>query len=408
MNLVHGINIGHISYKRSDTEEINHICYAIKQLKQDSQLHSMSNKDYFQAIDNRCGTTHNVTALSVFSATSSGIMMLFTIPLNAVIVYCILKERKRRFKSLFYKLLLNIAVADLLTGLIVDPTTVNAISKEALREKLKTYEVYFVHLSLFFTDAVALITMTILSIERILALILPIKHHQGMKKKYENLLVFATWPTSFALVAPYFRLNFIKELLVFSTIDVVACTISLVVTTLIVRRSVTKVTVISKNFEMTSMTNENPPPNKRVAGGSNSSATGNYRVDMNNCVPIPIQNNPLQVNTKIKKSKKKEIESPQAQKKATRAFILMLVVFVVTYLPTCVTMIYMNVCPECDCLTIHVMRDISILSILSSSLFRPLNFILTLKHLRKCVRGIFIKSQRDSITSTTTGVGYSG
>ena len=72
----------------------------------------------------------------------------------------------------------------------------------------------------------------------------------------------------------------------------------------------------------------------------------------------------------------------RSQKKATRTFILMLLVFVLTYLPTAVTMVYMNACTECNCVVVHVMRNVSILSILSSSIFRPLNFILTLKHLR--------------------------
>ena len=71
------------------------------------------------------------------------------------------------------------------------------------------------------------------------------------------------------------------------------------------------------------------------------------------------------------------------QKKTTRTFLIMLCVFVATYLPT--AMIFMNVCTTCNCMAVHIMRDVSSISILSSSVFRPLNFILTLSHLRTTV-----------------------
>ena len=81
------------------------------------------------------------------------------------------------------------------------------------------------------------------------------------------------------------------------------------------------------------------------------------------------------------------------QQRATRTFLIMLCVFVATYLPTVITMIFMNVCTTCNCLVIHIMRDVSVLSILSSSVLRPLNFIMTLKHLRIAVYQILGKKK---------------
>jgi len=162
--------------------------------------------------------------------------MLFTIPLNTVIIYSLIKERKKKYKSLFYKLLLNIALADLLTGLISDPSAVSFHTKEALRLKLSLLEIYVMHISVFFTDAVALLTLSVLSIDRIIALVFPIKYYKGMKKRTENILVFMVWPIALLLVLPYFKLKFIRQLLVFSSINITVTILSLIVTTITYRQ----------------------------------------------------------------------------------------------------------------------------------------------------------------------------
>ena len=103
-------------------------------------------------------------------------------------------------------------------------------------------------------------------------------------------------------------------------------------------------------------------------------------------------------------------QQARIQKKATQTFLIMLCVFAVTYLPTAVTMIFMNVCTTCNCMTVHIMRDVSSISILSSSVFRPLSFILTLRHLRTTVlfqlgiskRNKNKKDKNDDETKNTT------
>ena len=59
------------------------------------------------------------------------------------------------------------------------------------------------------------------------------------------------------------------------------------------------------------------------------------------------------------------------ERKVTLAFLKMLLVFIVTYLPTLVMVICLNI-PNIKCDTIHIFRDISVLGILSSSLFLSL------------------------------------
>lgn len=75
--------------------------------------------------------------------------------------------------------------------------------------------------------------------------------------------------------------------------------------------------------------------------------------------------------------------SSRNQAKITKAFQRLIIVFIIAYLPTAVTMIYMNVCEKCDCIVVHVMRDLSMVSLLSSSVLRPVVFIRSLTILTK-------------------------
>ena len=84
-----------------------------------------------------CNSTVNtIVPLSIFSASTAAIMSTVTIPTAGIIVLTIINNSKRRCKGLFYKLLLNIAIADLFTGIIVDVASINFHIKSFLCGKI--------------------------------------------------------------------------------------------------------------------------------------------------------------------------------------------------------------------------------------------------------------------------------
>ena len=289
----------------------------------------MSNKDFLKSIDYRCGTVTNSTALSVVSTAAAGVFMVFTVPLNAVIIYSLVKEHRKKYKSLFYKLLFNIAMADLLTGLIADPSAVNSTTKEALRQKIRLTDIYFIHVSLFFTDAVALLTLTVLSIERIIALVFPIKHHNGIRKRTENLLVISVWPLAMLLILPYFQIKFIRQLLVFSSINIIFTVLSLIVTTITYRY---KLGVNKTKKSARERTNTNKEMDTKLQKPSLNESDGAVVFNKQSLDSLPDKEHQSQ-NVVIEKRLSNDRQF-SSQQKATRTFILMLLVFVITYLPT--------------------------------------------------------------------------
>ena len=365
--------------------------------------------DALLSINEKCGTTNNMTALSIFSAVVSSGLAVTSIPLNLLIIICILRGRRRQFKSVFYKLLLNIAIADLLTGLISDPSSINFHIKEALEINISIVDAYVLHLSVFFTDAVALNTMTLLSFDRLIALSFPLKYFKGIKRRNETVLVLATWPVAVAVVAPYFKVHFIKQLAIFSAVNVSVAIVSLFVNTVVYKTkgrnkiltsipaiNKMQVTTVNIDFKNSNVSNDVKPKepgsdqeNDTMVSGINTSpeqihdtrvAKGLSDLSIISYTSTP--NNKSAIKQKVGTVKSTGMS---LQQKSTRSFLYMLLVFVLTYLPTCIMMIYMNFCVSCNCTAIHIMRDLSILSILSSSVFRALNFIISLKYLRESI-----------------------
>ena len=377
--------------------------------------------DFTDKIDKRCGTLNNQTALSIFSGSAVSILMLLTIPLNTLVVFVLIKNRNQtRYNSLFYKLLLNIAIADLLTGLVADPGTVNFYVKEALRLKPSESEIYLVHLSTFFTDAVALCTQTLLSIDRIIAIVSPIKHFHGMRQITGCLLVISNWIFGACIVLPYFKIGYIRQFFLFCITNITMTFASLIVIIVMYRIKLKPIaasaTVMKYKVNTTLLvdvklksgpTTENV--NFRDLNKSSKSETDENDValdDSNIGKAVSLVSNVGEGQV----SSEKLISKKQAnnQQKATKAFLVMLCVFVATYLPTAVTMILMNVCTTCNCLAIHIMRDVSSTSILSSSVFRPLSFILTLKNLRKTVfEKLGVKKYKIQNDTKTSGMSRS-
>ena len=446
-----------------------------------------------------CGTFHNITELSIFSATSSAILGAATAFINWPIFYCITKAKfcsDPKYRVFFYKLLINIAFADLLKGIIGGASSVVYHTKEALHiTEQVDIDAPIVHVSLLITDAVALVSITILSIDRIIALLLPIKYRTGFSTFTENLAVLSIWPLAVAIVAPYFKTNYIKELAIFAGIAITIAVSSLIVLTYAFKkkfnyklRSISKQYVSSSEISTISEPQQlrdpvhdsimietvskmnREPINKKLSDESISSFASinsqslmwknqvkranmprnsqampdsqlgrsrpenfmnqtdlsskqipdmpndifRYKgssVSMNAKSEIVFSSidKPIYENTSLNKTfdrpiapepssgsqssikRKAQPKLSRHERRVTETFMKMLMVFMGTYTPIVISIIYMNVSSETyvHCVVRHVLRDLTVVFILLSSLLRGLNFIMTLRRLRKLIKSIF-------------------
>ena len=249
-----------------------------------------------------------------------------------------MKEKKLKI-LFFYKLVLTLAFADLLTGLVACPSSISNHLKESLYIPLSDFEIYLQHTTLLFTDAVALITLTFLSFDRLFCIMYPVKYFNGISKRFHTFILVLPWPLAATLIAPtYIIFKFIKQLVFFTSINISFAMMSLVGTMFATR----------------------------------------YALYQRSNVPIS-----LDCSNKLPRRRESIATLNKAQTTITTTFLRMIVVFIISYVPMAITVVYMNVCEDCDCTLIHIMRDVSIISLLSSSALRPVTFILNLKVLKK-------------------------
>ena len=75
-------------------------------------------------------------------------------------------------------------------------------------------------------------------------------------------------------------------------------------------------------------------------------------------------------------------ELSRMEKRATNTFVMMLCIFLGCYIPVVAMGLYNLLCNNCNCLSVHIFRDLIILLVMSSSGLRALNFLLRLTAVR--------------------------
>ena len=180
-----------------------------------------------------CNTTHHMTVLSFFTAGLSFILLVTTFILNIVLFTALTRNRERLKKYMFYKMLLNICVADLLTSLISDTTSISFDTKEGLRQHMTKFEIVVMHCGLFVINGVSILTLALLCADRVVALLKTTVYIEGMSARRGYFLILLTWICSCLLCTPYLFIGYIRYLSIFSGGTVTIAFVSLMVAAIV-------------------------------------------------------------------------------------------------------------------------------------------------------------------------------
>lgn len=312
-----------------------------------------------------CGVTHDVKALSFFTAGVCGLLVIFTVTLNSLILFTIGRNHRKTFKPVFFRAIFNIALADLFTGLVVDTLSLNYVVKEGLGLSFTKAEKQLSHVSFFIFSGVSVLTMGLVSIERLWALVRPLNHFKGMQMWKSVVILIGTWVAAISISMSYFKVGFIKCLVVFACSTVILSVVLMIATIIVYQRRMSE----------------------------NQKKRGRYSI--------------ARSDSSVRNSKQLNVKGnfrQAGERRVTKTFLLMLVVFLVSYLPTCTMIIYMNNCVECNCKLIHSMRDLTFLFMVAGAALRPINFIARLNVLRRSVKklvtGLCTNSQDETPQNT--------
>ena len=306
-----------------------------------------------------CTPFHNVTALSVFTMTTSATLSLTTTTANILLILALSRNMNKVKNSMFYKLLFNIGIADLLTGVFTDTVSISVHTKEGFSIPVSILEKKLMHSAFFSISGASILTMGELCIDRMLSILRPLKYRYGPKGVKGVLIIFLPWLMSGVLIVPYFKVRYIRYLEIFSFVTVVSVFLSIVA-----------VVVVNKLYLK--------PPIK-TSGGTDGKSFHTIEIKLSS-------------HSEGKKSSgavlRRHSQGVVLEERVNKSFLVMLFMFLVTYLPSTTMTLYMNFCTRCHCMTIYCLRDLTFLCILSSALWRPLYFMLRMKNISKEVKNV--------------------
>ena len=163
-------------------------------------------------ISYNCTEVMAPVTLSYLSAIIGSIYCPITTIGNGLVILAILIDPFKELRTQFNFFVVNLAVADLITGAIIDPFTSWAHYQEAKRvEVRKEYPIFvkFCHYTYFVSVTASLLTLSALSIDRVIAVRFPMRYRFQVSYFRYGVAVIFIWVLSLGLSALYFVIGYV-------------------------------------------------------------------------------------------------------------------------------------------------------------------------------------------------------
>ena len=298
----------------------------------------------------------NVWAPSYLSLLTAIIGSVFCIVItlgNLMIVIAVVKDPLKKLRSPFNYFVINLAVADLIVGIISMPIGIYNHTLEYLKTKPDVLKRVFT-VTLFISLTASLLCLITLSVDRYVAITFPMKYRSNLTWRKCWIGSFIIWILSLSLPFIYLKVGYINYLMIYVNTAVVIAAITLVMTYIriykFLRGQIQRMKEISRT-------------------------TSNE--------------------TKMLESKR-----TLQQKKVTRVFLWILVLFLVCYIPATIIVYILQFCTACRCESIHIMRDTTFYLLTVNSCMNPFVYALKNKHYRHALTQVW-KNSRGSMSSLT-------
>ena len=284
----------------------------------------------------------NVTAPTYLSYSSASVTILSAIVAsvgNMFVVLAVLLDPNKELRSPFTYFVANLAVADLIVGLITCPLGSIYLISEALKQPNQQFRVWM-HMSYFISSIASLLSLTVLAIERYVAITFPLDYRAKLNPVRAFLVFVVVWIASVLLSLNYFLVGYNRFRFIFANTAVVVTFSVLIFTN----------TKIVKYLRL------------QVHQWDN-----------------------------VHDSKRENLAKKQAmklEKKITKTLMVVLILFLACYLPSCVCIYIINLCSKCDCEFIHWVRDIQFVLVMANSGVNPFVYAWRLKNFKKAFKSI--------------------
>ena len=312
--------------------------------------------------EKRCLNIAAPTTLSFTSASMYSALILINVPGNILIILALVFDPYKNLRTPFNWLVVNLATADLIVGIIAQPITVSSLIKEGLRKHGIPGEWVTSHMSYFISCTASILSLISLAVERYLAVRKPNTYRTKVTNKRIVLTILTIWLISLSLPCIYFFVGFTTYAFMFANTSIIFAVLIILLTYALMRRQLNKIACRNdRNFNASSI-----PTTATVIGNRHSI----------NVTSQTAQSTPAELSNMKRFSNMSTYAIPSnavltrrqlLEAKVTEMFMIVLVALLCCYGPSTIMMYLVNFCEGCSCRTLHWFRDIHFLFIYINS-----------------------------------------
>ena len=272
-----------------------------------------------------------------FTATALSVVICFvTVTGNMMVVLAIFIDPNKELKTPFNYFVANSAICDLLVGIVVDPLSIIYHYFEGSERRFPA-DLSYIYFPYFISCTASVLSLAALTVDRYWAITSPLSYRLKLNPKRAGLVAAGIWAFAVMFSFVYLSIGFITYIFVFAHTAILATFLIMLFTYLKIVRAL-KHQILQ--WEMTE------------SGSADSQA------------------------------KRQAIKWEQ---KVSKTCLIMLAVFLASYLPSCVLIYFINLCSSCSCGFIHVARDVHFMLILANSAVNPFLYAWRFENIRKAI-----------------------
>lgn len=288
-----------------------------------------------------CGTQGPPTYLSYISMIASLVLSAITISGNLLVLLAVYKDPHKELRKPFTTFVASLALADFTAGSVTEPMAAYFTIQEVQGGVVEDSAVYITHLSYFVSCTASVLTLGVLTVDRYLAISHSLWYKAHVTMESATKVCIFVWIVSITLSLVYIKTGFINFAFVFANTAVLSTSCVLA-------------------FSYYSIFNTLRSRTVRV---------GVLHEGMN-------------------QRSERHLKSLMLENKLMKLYMMMLGIFLFCFVPSCSFIYVLHFCSVCDCVTIHWLRDMSFLLILSSSSLNPVLYSLRMKAFRKAFKSL--------------------
>ncbi|XP_078374424.1 octopamine receptor beta-2R-like [Oculina patagonica] len=284
----------------------------------------------------------NITAPTYLSFSSASFTILSAVVAtvgNFLVVLAVFLDPNRELRSPFSYFVANLALADVIVGLLTSPLAAIYVISEGLKHPNQQFRVWM-HMTYFISCTASLLSLTALALDRYVAITYPLLYRIKLSPSRAFLVSLLVWIVSILLSLIYFIVGYNKFRFVFANTAV----------------AVTFAVMIFTNVKIFKY----------------------LRCQVHQWDAL---HDSTDENLAMKRAVKME-------KKITKTLLIVLALFLACYVPACICIYIVNLCSTCNCVFIHWVRDIQFVIVMINSSVNPFVYPWRLQGFRKAFKSI--------------------